>query len=222
MVYHLKIKLKNVSKPVVWRRILVPAETPFDLLHQMIQVSFGWLEEHAYAFSPTGYGSSPRIEEEPEPLIDRGKPFIPKQKLLTAYDTRLYEMMKNEGDTFTYTYDFGDDWLHEITLEKTDSLNIAPSALLLGGNGACPPENCGGPAGYKRLKEVLSDRNHHEFEEMKRWLYENYYKMGYDASDDSEDNDYEDYELSVWNPHVYELEYTKEFFDFYFINIYEL
>ena len=132
-------------------------------------------------------------------------------------------MINTEGQTFIYIYDFGDAWVHEITLDKINKLNIAPSAVLLGGNGATPPEDCGGPEGYKHFKEVLSDRKHPEFNELKKWLYETEYGVKedmFEAIEPFEDDD--DYELEVWNPKIYELEFTKEYFDEYFINIYEL
>lgn len=223
MVYHLKIQLKNVSKPNVWRRILVPAETPFDLLHDMIQIAYGWSQKHAYAFSPSGFGSSPWIVDEPVPPGYPDSPFRPKRKELTAYQTRLCDMINTEGQTFTYIYDFGDAWVNEITLEKINKLNIAPSAVLLGGKGASPPEDCGGPEGYKHFKEVLSNRNHPEFNELKKWLYETEYGINDELPGEMllfEEDD--DYELEVWNPKIYELEFTKEYFDEYFINIYEL
>jgi hypothetical protein len=41
---------------------------------------------------------------------------------------------------------------------------------LLKGEGACPPEDCGGSWGYEALKETLADKMHPEHKEMKEWL----------------------------------------------------
>ena len=52
---------------------------------------------------------------------------------------------------FRYLYDFGDGWLHRITIEKR--LPSAPQrvpAVLIDGARACPPEDCGGIPGYQR------------------------------------------------------------------------
>ena len=62
MTFQFKIQLQNVSKPTVWRRVLVPSEITFDDFHYIIQDAFGWESEHLYSFSPSGYGSSPLIE----------------------------------------------------------------------------------------------------------------------------------------------------------------
>ncbi|HZV25314.1 MAG TPA: plasmid pRiA4b ORF-3 family protein, partial [Acidothermaceae bacterium] len=59
------------------------------------------------------------------------------------------------GTRFRYTYDFGDDWHHEILVDA---------------KGACPPEDCGGVWGYADLKEILADPSHDEHQERLEWL----------------------------------------------------
>jgi hypothetical protein len=61
------------------------------------------------------------------------------------------------NDRVRYTYDFGDNWEHDIVLEKVmepDANDGRP--MLLTGKGACPPEDCGGPWGYAELKDTGS------------------------------------------------------------------
>lgn len=80
-------------------------------------------------------------------------------------------LLPNIGDRARYTYDFGDDWEHEIVLENVlaaDPGTMYP--LCLAGKGACPPEDCGGPWGYDHLREVLADPDHSEHEDMLEWL----------------------------------------------------
>jgi hypothetical protein len=38
--------------------------------------------------------------------------------LIDESTVRLFEMLKAEGDSMIYVHDFGDDWRHEIVLEK--------------------------------------------------------------------------------------------------------
>ena len=67
------------------------------------------------------------------------------------------------GDRLSYTYDFGDDWEHDIVLEETRTAvpeETYPSCVA--GKGACPPEDCGGAWGYAELKEILADPLHEE------------------------------------------------------------
>jgi len=161
MAYQLKIQLKNVTKPPVWRQVLAPEKFTFHDLHQLIQLVFGWEDCHLYQFCPKGYGSNPVIAI---PSKDDWE-----QPDMNAMKTKLDKIFTTEKQAFTYIYDFGDDWIHQIVLEKILSDEIKHPVCLVG-KGACPPEDCGGPWGYANLKEVLSDPAHEEYEEMKEWL----------------------------------------------------
>ncbi len=162
MIFQFKIQLQGITKPPVWRRILVPGSFTFEKFHSVIQASFGWQDSHLYEFSPSGYGSNPRIgipdefEWENDPGIDSSK-------------IELSEIFYEKGQQFTYIYDFGDDWVHKITLEAV-SLGSAKKAELLAGKSACPPEDCGGPWGYQEMKAILSDPEHEGYESMRGWL----------------------------------------------------
>ncbi len=57
---------------------------------------------------------------------------------------------------FAYLYDFGDDWEHDIVVERVDSDGDA-SIRCIGGARACPPEDCGGPPGYAHMLKVLGN-----------------------------------------------------------------
>jgi hypothetical protein len=84
---------------------------------------------------------------------------------------RLASLLRGQGDRMTYTYDFGDDWEHDIRLEQTlpaDSVGSYP--VCLAGKGACPPEDCGGPWGYADLKDTLADPDDDEHDDMLEWL----------------------------------------------------
>jgi len=74
-----------------------------------------------------------------------------------------------EGQTFTYIYDFGDDWTHKIQVEAIIDQK-AIRAELLAGKGACPPEDCGGVWGYEDIKGALVDPKHEMHDELREWL----------------------------------------------------
>jgi len=197
MTFQFKIQIKNIKKPPVWRRVVVPADISFKMFHYIIQEAFGWLGIHLYAFSPEGYGSEPWIEGD-----DEYNDISASEESISANTILLSEVFDTEGETFTYIYDYGDDWIHNITLEKIDRLNIAPTAKLLAGKGTCPPEDCGGAWGYQRLKEVLADKNHPEFENYKEWLFGDEEML-----EDSQEDE------AVWDPDDFDLEFEKEWFD---------
>ncbi|HCY42815.1 MAG TPA: plasmid pRiA4b ORF-3 family protein [Prolixibacteraceae bacterium] len=161
MAYQFKIQLKKVTKPPVWRQVVVPEDLSFHKFHILIQIVFGWENSHLYQFCPTGYGSKPTIAI---PFDDDWeKPDMNASKI------KLTQIFTAEKQTFTYIYDFGDDWIHRITLEK-----ILPDMIkhpfCMAGKGTCPPEDCGGPWGYENLKMILADPKHEEHYEMREWL----------------------------------------------------
>lgn len=159
--FQFKIQLANISKPPVWRRVQVPASFTFYDLHRVIQIAFLWDDIHLYQFTPQGYGSYPVIALKNE--FDSEKPDYYADK------TKLYKIFSYEGQKYVYIYDFGDDWIHKITLEKIlDTDKTYP--VCLAGKGQGPPEDCGGPWGYENLKEILSDPSHEQYEEMREWV----------------------------------------------------
>ena len=86
------------------------------------------------------------------------------------YDNRtsLREIF-SDTERCLYTYDFGDNWEHEILLEKVikDSHNRFP--VLLEREGERPPEDVGGPTGFKEYLRVISDPESPEYESMAAW-----------------------------------------------------
>ena len=152
----IKVKLLGVTKPPVWRRLQLPADTRLDHLHEMIVAAFGWQDYHMHCFT---YG--PQEFGLPDPELG----FIDERRV------RLDELIGGAGDRLRYTYDFGDDWQHEIIVE--DLLDADPGThypVLVAAKGACPPEDCGGPWGYAELKEILADLGHEQHQEMLDWL----------------------------------------------------
>jgi hypothetical protein len=154
-VYQLKITLRGVSKPPVWRRVAVPAAVTLDLLHEVIQQAMGWEDDHMHVFST--------------PWQDYG---TPDSSLGYADESKvtLAEILAKPGATMHYTYDFGDDWELDVVLEKVVPPDPVPGLSCLAGKGACPPEDCGGAWGYASLKEVLADPGHEEHEDLLDWL----------------------------------------------------
>ena len=166
MTFQFKIQLKNINDPTVWRRVVVPADLTFLQFHTVIQVSFGWFDCHLFQFSPNGWGSSPQIKLPDE---DSFSPFAKKVDSLDPENVMLSDIFTSEKQKYAYIYDFGDDWNHQITLEKILEDKIL-HARCIKASGACPPEDCGGPWGYQNLKEVLADKKHPEHKDTKEWL----------------------------------------------------
>ena len=70
-----------------------------------------------------------------------------------------------------YTYDFGDNWEHEIKFEKTAAAqNGVKYPQCTAGKGQCPPEDIGGTGGYENFIEVIKEPGSQEKEDYKDWL----------------------------------------------------
>ena len=88
-----------------------------------------------------------------------------------ARKVTLLDVLEDTGaKSFTYLYDFGDGWEHLIKIER-----IEPAAagvdypVLLGVEGNCPPEDCGGPWGYMEALQVLADPKHEDHNRLSEW-----------------------------------------------------
>ena len=159
----LKIQLRNVTKPPVWRRVQIPSDITFLELHYVIQAAFGWYNEHLFKFQHRPYDREWTVEIPEDDGVDMSSAgsfwgvagmfgLGPEQK--DARSTKVWPFLKSKHlDKFVYIYDFGDDWVHDITIEDTISGQTLLYPRCIGGKGACPPEDCGGPWGYQELKD---------------------------------------------------------------------
>lgn len=167
----LKIEL-SYTDPPVWRTVIVPHDIRLDRLHSVIQQSLDWEDAHLHSFESEGV-----IYERPAPadmdMFGGGssRPVHDERKVT------LDQVLTKARQKLDYTYDFGDDWLHMITLEKLLPDEPAPVgkskpkriALCVDGANAAPPEDCGGLPGFENLKEALADPKHPEHDDMVEW-----------------------------------------------------
>jgi Plasmid pRiA4b ORF-3-like protein len=154
-VHTIKVTLRG-SQPPIWRRLEVPSGSTLQQLHNIIQSAFGWEDYHMWAFETAGerYGVADG---------DLG--------IRSAASKRLGQMAPRAGDKLRYTYDFGDDWEHDIIVEAVTEAEPATAyPRCLTGRRACPPEDCGGIWGYGYLVEILADPAHEEHQERLEWL----------------------------------------------------
>ena len=49
VIYQLRITLRGIS-PLIWRRLLVHAETSIAELHSILQLAMGWTDSHLHRF----------------------------------------------------------------------------------------------------------------------------------------------------------------------------
>lgn len=155
-IYQAKITLKGI-RPPIWRRVLVPGAMRLSDLHQVIQTVFGWTDSHLHQFE-----------------IDRasyGQPDDFDQDVRDEAKVILWDAIGVGTKRFTYVYDFGDNWEHEVVVEKViagDSGRERP--VCLAGRRHRPPEDCGGPPGYAEFLRAISDPRHAEHAAMLEWV----------------------------------------------------
>ncbi|HEV7961699.1 MAG TPA: plasmid pRiA4b ORF-3 family protein [Actinoplanes sp.] len=153
-IYQIKVGLRG-ARPPIWRRLELPADTSLVDLHDIIQAAFGWEDSHLHVFE-TAYGAFGVADRE---LGHRAEAPV-----------TLEQVAPGTGDRLQYTYDFGDDWTHEIVVEKVLDRRPVAYPRCTGGRRAAPPEDCGGIWGYAELVEVLGDPGHPEHGDRLEWL----------------------------------------------------
>ncbi|XP_031616781.1 uncharacterized protein LOC116336788 [Contarinia nasturtii] len=171
-IYQFKISLKNI-KPKIWRRIQLPGNFTFADLHEAMQHYMGWSDCHLHEFKVknpiTGTKDTIGVPDEDRFGFGLMPEVIPEENIKIA---RYFVFAKDKA---TYLYDFGDGWYHDIVLEKI----IAPEEDVsyprcVTGKRACPPEDCGGYAGYEDLLEIIANPQHKEYKSKMEWLAEVY------------------------------------------------
>ncbi len=145
VIYQLKITLARVE-PAVWRRIEVPDCTLADL-HYYIQAAMGWQNCHLHQFI---VGTERFIDVES---------FDGECEDNDECDALLSDIVpeRSRKFRFSYEYDFGDGWTHEIAVEHQGPPEKGVKyPRCLAGERACPPEDCGGPWGYVELLAAVT------------------------------------------------------------------
>jgi len=154
-VFQIKVGLRG-AKPPIWRRLEVPADISLARLHEVIQIAFDWYDCHLHVFE-TPYGQFGTADSE---LGHRAEAPVTLEQVAPGVRSKI-----------RYTYDFGDDWEHDILVEKLlDRDKSANYPRCTGGRRAAPPEDCGGIWGYADLEEILADPGHPDHEDRLEWL----------------------------------------------------
>ena len=163
----LKVTLKNISPPI-WRRFVVPNDFTLEDLHVCLQIIMGWQNSHMYEFVVGGRRDGRSYISTPFGDLGVGD--------FDAEDPADYDLgfLSRKGMKFSYIYDMGDSWDHEIVAENVnyDHSGDEPPVVVLAGKRNCPPEDCGGSWGYADLLETLADKKHPEHDEMAEWIGE--------------------------------------------------
>lgn len=190
--YQIKIELID-SQPLIWRRVIIPADVTFKRLHDTIQLAMDWWDYHLYEFEfpeeklritnddevyeenkfylKMYKKNKPTKEEDPYGIIARIIGSTVRQPQTLKIDKYI-----EEYKTFEYVYDFGDNWRHKIELEKIIEDYKFGYPVVLEGEGTCPPEDVGGLGGYAEFLEVWNNPEHEDYESIRTWGESQHYR----------------------------------------------
>ncbi|HZL67421.1 MAG TPA: plasmid pRiA4b ORF-3 family protein, partial [Candidatus Limnocylindrales bacterium] len=128
--YQLRVVVRGVS-PLIWRRLLVPADTTIADLHAVLQIAFGWTDTHLHRFVVQGreygigYVGGPSFGDDPRRV-------------------RLGDLGLRPTERFTYHYDFTAGWCLDLRVEQIRTTDLAAQKgqhcpVCTGGRRAGPP-----------------------------------------------------------------------------------
>ena len=152
----LRVSLKE-HVPTIWRRLLVPGEIKLSKLHLMFQAAMGWEDYHLHLFEigELAYGV-PHQEFDNNDVDD---------------DSVLLSELITAPMRFSYQYDFGDNWQHEVVVESIVPVPLVLKfGICLDGQRACPPEDCGGTGGFEEFLDAISNPRHDEHDDYLLWV----------------------------------------------------
>ncbi len=155
-IARVRIELERID-PAIWRRVDVPLTTSLRGLHEIIQAVMLFGNYHLFQFDigDKRYGM-------PDPGWDYGSATI------DAKNTRLGALIERDVDQISYTYDFGDNWQHSITIETVAAADPATDyPRFIEGARRAPPEDVGGVPGFEEFLAAMTKPRHPQ---RKRWM----------------------------------------------------
>jgi Plasmid pRiA4b ORF-3-like protein len=156
-VFQLRVSLIGIE-PSIWRRVLLPQDASLGRVHGVLQAVMGWSDSHLHQFKVGDVRFA-----EPDKESDRGP--------IDYRSITLNQIAPRRGSICIYEYDFGDGWEHLVVVEDELPIETVKDRLprCIGGERACPPEDCGGPHGYTELLNALQNPRHPSHDAFRRW-----------------------------------------------------
>ena len=202
--YIIKIELVD-SNPLIWRRVIMPADATFNRLHDVIQAVTNFQSGyphggyHLYRFDLPEENLAVTNDEEAyleHQHYNKNKALYVKRLKKASPAHRKFEQFHQERlkikirkptglkiDKYLeahkeihYLYDFGSDWQFTITLENIVEDYYFGYPTLLDGAETAPPEDVGGIDGFYEFLAIYRDATHPEYEEMKQWAQSQWFK----------------------------------------------
>jgi hypothetical protein len=171
-IYQIKVTLRD-SQPPIWRRILIRSSTTLTKLHRILQRVMGWEDAHLHRFTILGerYGVPDEEDAGPRKTRDERK-------------YKLSDVVPGENSSFTYLYDFGDNWEHLLVVEEVlPAEDKVRYPICLDGARACPPEDVGGIGSYNDFLQAITNPAHPEHDDFTEWIGDKFDAEAFDLNE---------------------------------------
>lgn len=110
----IRIQMKGVTKPPMWREVEISPDASFLRLHDVIQIVTGLQDYHLWQFNERAYDGYVQIGLPMDDEFGGGIEEITDD----ASTTPISAYLAKEGDKLEYVYDFGDDWIFVVSVKK--------------------------------------------------------------------------------------------------------
>ncbi len=141
-VYQFRVWIRQIS-PMIWRRLLVRADSTLGDLHAIIQIAFSWSDTHLHRF---------RIHGRDYGISRAGGLWFSQDARAVRLDS--FQFCLNER--FLYEYDLRDSWQHRVRLERRSAAEPRQTnPFCVDGRRAAPPEDCGGPWAFLQRRDAV-------------------------------------------------------------------
>jgi hypothetical protein len=157
-IARIRIELDGID-PAVWRTVEVPLGTSLSELHEVIQAVMLFENYHLFQFD---VGTKRYAIPDPE--------WEDVRETVDAQSTKLGALVDRGVASFSYTYDFGDNWQHTVIIETiTDADPALDYPRFIDGNRRAPPEDVGGIPGFEQFLDAMTKPRHPERKNLLRW-----------------------------------------------------
>ncbi|WP_294477692.1 plasmid pRiA4b ORF-3 family protein [uncultured Bacteroides sp.] len=174
----LKIAIEGLS-PSIWRTLEVPSNIRLGRFADVVKTAMGWSGCLLHQFMKGKCFYLAKNVKDDDVYLPAG------YQRVDSNEIALGELLNRKGVSLAFEYDFGDSWMHKITVESRQDYKIGetPSIKLLDGANACPPEDCGGIFGYIAMQNALKYPRSKAVLEYNEWFNEDFNPFYFDLED---------------------------------------
>ena len=157
-ITRIRIELNGID-PTIWRRVEVPLTTSLKGLHDVIQSVMPFENYHLFRFD---------VGDKRYGIPDREWDHV--QETLDAKNIKIGVLVERGVSAFSYTYDFGDDWRHSVSIENVTAADpTLDYPRFIDGSRRAPPEDVGGIPGFEEFLDAMTNPRHPEHQRLTKW-----------------------------------------------------